>query len=245
MMQPTTLARIAGILYLTVGLFGGFAQGYFQPLLYVADDPAATYTQITTHAGLVPWGVLADLIQATAFVFLALVLQQLLRPFGEGRARAMLVLVIIAVAVMTLNNGFILGAKAVAVETSYATAFGPAGQQALVHLLLDLQHQGVLIAQVFFGLWLVPLGLLAWESNLFPRWLGALLVVGGACYLVNLTTLLVVPTVGEAIDAWIVIPCAAAEIAMVLYLLIFGVKKALSGRGPGQATPRTGSASEL
>jgi hypothetical protein len=32
-----------------------------------------------------------------------------------------------------------------------------------VFLLLDIQHY-VLIAQIFFGLWLVPLGYLAYKS---------------------------------------------------------------------------------
>jgi len=243
MRQPITLARIAGVLYLAVGIFGGFAQGYFQPLLWVAGDPAATFTQVTTFAGLIPWGVMADLVQATAFVFLALVLQQLLRPFGEPLARAMLVLVVIAVAIMTLNNGFILGARTVALEGTYATAFGQLGQQALVSLLLGMQHTGTLIAQVFFGLWLVPLGLLTWRSRRFPRWLGVLLVIGGVCYLVNLTTLILLPWFGEAIDAWIVIPCAAAEVAMVVYLLLFGLRSEPSVPGPVRATLKIDSAS--
>jgi hypothetical protein len=59
-----------------------------------------------------------------------------------------------------------------------------AGSNALV-LLLDTQHYGYLIAQIFFGLWLVPLGYLAYKSGSFPRALGVLLVVAGGCYLVG------------------------------------------------------------
>ena len=50
----------------------------------------------------------------------------------------------------------------------------------MVLLLLDTQHYGILIAQIFFGLWLVPLGYLAYKSSgMFPKWLGVLLIVGG------------------------------------------------------------------
>jgi len=36
-------------------------------------------------------------------------------------------------------------------------AFGTTGSNAMVLLLLDTQHYGIFIAQIFFGLWLVPL----------------------------------------------------------------------------------------
>ncbi len=47
-------------------------------------------------------------------------------------------------------------------------AFGAAGSNALVLLLLDLQHYVFLIAQIFFGLWLIPLGSLVVRSGMFP-----------------------------------------------------------------------------
>jgi len=94
-----------------------------------------------------------------------------------------------------------------------------------VLLLLDTQHYGILIAQIFFGLWLVPLGYLAYKSaGWFPKWLGVLLVVGGVCYLVDLLALFLVPDFGAKIHTFVVIPPAVAEISMVLYLLVIGVK---------------------
>jgi hypothetical protein len=42
MASPKRLARIAGLLYLLVGIFGGFAEGYVDPKMYVAGDAAAT-----------------------------------------------------------------------------------------------------------------------------------------------------------------------------------------------------------
>ena len=108
---------------------------------------------------------------------------------------------------------------------------------ALVLLLLDIQHYGLLIAQVFFGLWLAPLGYLAYKSGLFPKALGVVLIVAGVCYLVDLLAAFLVPDFGQQIHAFVVIPCAIAEISMVLYLLVKGVKV------PAQGTP-TASAGE-
>jgi multisubunit Na+/H+ antiporter MnhG subunit len=70
----------------------------------------------------------------------------------------------------------------------------------------------------------VPLGYLAYESGMFPKALGVLLVVGGACYLVGLLAVFLFPDVGEKINVLVTIPSAIAEISTVLYLLVVGVK---------------------
>ena len=92
-------------------------------------------------------------------------------------------------------------------------------------LLLDAQHYGIFIAQIFFGLWLIPLGYLAYKSaGMFPKWLGVLLIVGGVCYIVDLLAAFLVPDLGLRIHAFIVIPSAVAELTMVAYLLVIGVR---------------------
>jgi hypothetical protein len=70
----------------------------------------------------------------------------------------------------------------------------------------------------------VPLGYLAHKSAWFPAALCALLVVGGACSLVDLLAAFLVPDAGQAIHAVVVVPCAVAEIRMVLSLLVLGVR---------------------
>jgi hypothetical protein len=74
----------------------------------------------------------------------------------------------------------------VATDGSFAATFGPDGSDALVLMFLDLHSNGYLIAQVFFGLWLLPLGYLAYISGYFPRALGVLLMVGCFSYLADL-----------------------------------------------------------
>jgi len=221
---PKRLARIAGVLYLLVGIFGGFAQGFMEPKMYVAGNAAATAGNVVANAGLVRIGVVADLFDATIFVFLALTLYVLLNQVHKGVASAMVALVVICAGVECLNSVFEFGGLRVATDSAYVAAFGAAGSNALVYLLLDLQHYGLLIAQIFFGLWLVPLGYLAYRSGWFAKSLGVLLIVGAACYIADLLAQFLVPDFGQAIHGYITIPSAIAEISMVGYLLIVGVK---------------------
>jgi hypothetical protein len=103
-------------------------------------------------------------------------------------------------------------------------ALGTAGSNAVVLLLLDTQHYGLLVAQIFFGLWLVPLGYLADKSGMFPKALGVVFIVGGVCYLVDVLAAFLLPALSQQLHGFIVIPCAIAEIWMVLYLLVWGVR---------------------
>jgi hypothetical protein len=224
MASPKRLAGIAGVLYLIVGIFGGFAEGVMEPRMYVAGNAAATAANVVANAGLVRIGVVADLFQASIFLFLALTLYLLLEHVNRNAARAMVILVAIATSIMCLNDVFEFEGLRVATGAVDPTALGAAGSNAMVLLLLDLQHYGLLIAQIFFGLWLVPLGYLAYRSGMIPKSLGAALVGGGVCYLVDMLALFLVPDVGTNIAAFVVIPSAIAEFWMVGYLLLMGVR---------------------
>ena len=50
--SPKRLARIAGILYLLVGITGGFAEGFVEPKMYAAGDAAGTAAASSRAAGL-------------------------------------------------------------------------------------------------------------------------------------------------------------------------------------------------
>jgi hypothetical protein len=227
MTSSRRLARIAGVLYLLVGVFGGFAEGFVEPKMYVAGDAATTAGNVVANTGLVRLGVVSDLLDQTFFVFLALTLYVLLKHVHQGVARGMLVLVALAAGITCLNTVFLFEALRVATGAVDLSALGAAGSNAMVLLLLDAQHYGILVAQIFFGLWLVPLGYLAYKSGMFPKALGVVLIAGGVCYIVDLLLAFLVPDfgLGRQIHAYVVIPTTAiAEISMVIYLLVVGVK---------------------
>lgn len=216
------MARRAGLLYLTIAIFGGFAHIYVRERLYVADNAAETSANILDNLTLVRIGVAADLIQSIAFILLALTLHQTLKKYGEWLARTFLTLVAIAVPMIALNMTFQMLATIIVDSDAYTNL---ADSDTIVLLLMDLQFYGYLLAGAFFGLWLVPLGLLMVRSRRFPKALGLMLMVGGVCYLSETFTHLLHPSLGDSIGEILVVPSAIAEIWMIGYLLIKGIRE--------------------
>ncbi len=221
---PQRLARIAGVLYLLVGIFGGFAQGFVYPKIYVAGDAATTAGNVLANAGLVRSGIVADLIQATVWVFVAMTLYWLLKQVNQSMASAMVVLAAIGASITCLNVAFEFEAVQIVTGTVNLAAFGTVGSNALVLLLVDAHHYGLLTAQIFFGLWLAPMGYLAYKSGWFPKALGVVLVAACLSYLVDVLAAFLVPNFGREIHPLTSIVPAIAEVWMVGYLLVIGVK---------------------
>jgi hypothetical protein len=222
--SPKALALIAGVLYLLVGIFGGFAQGFVYPKVYSAGDAATTAANVLANADLVRSGVIADLFQATLWVFLAMTLYRLLKHVNPSVAGAMVVLAALGTGITCVNAGFEFEALRVATGAVNVTAFGAGGANALVLLLVDAHHYGLFILQIFSGLWLAPMAYLVYKSGWFPRALGAVLVVSSGAYLVDLILAFLAPALGAQIHAFLSIPPAIAEPWMVVYLLMIAVK---------------------
>ena len=224
MNSPKHLAKIAGLLYLGVGITGGFAEGFVEPRMYVAGDAATTAGNVVANAGLVRLGVVSDLVDQTLFIFLALTLYALLKHVHQSAARAMVVLVAVAAAICALSATFEFAGLRVATGAIDLSALGADGSNGIVLLLLDTQHYGLLIGQIFFGLWLVPLGYLTLNSGWFPKALSIVLVVAGTCYLVDMLTKFLVPDIGQLFSRLVTSPCIVAEIWILGYLLFVGVR---------------------
>jgi Domain of unknown function (DUF4386) len=223
MSSESTLARVAGSLYLVVAVGGGFAELVVRSSIVEPGDAAATADNIRASATLFRAGFVADLVQATFFLFTAMALYLLLRHVNELVARAMVVFVAVSVAIICLNllNQWV--ALQVATGQTLAGAVGPAGADALAGLFADMHRSGYLIAQMFFGLWLLPLGYLVLRSGWFPKVLGVLLIVGGVGYVVDLFVQFLAPGVAEVIEAFVVAPAAVGELWFVAWLLVKGV----------------------
>src|SRR5208282_4208539 len=104
--SPKRLARIAGLLYLLNGILSGFALGYVFPKMYVAGNATKSADNLLANTGLVKTAIIADLLQATIWVLLALTLYHLLKHVNKTASIAMVVLVSIGAGITLLAAVF-------------------------------------------------------------------------------------------------------------------------------------------
>lgn len=221
--SPKRLARIAGLFYVGLAVFSGLAELYVRDSVKVTGDAAATAANIAENATLFRSGFVSDLVGITCYLLVGMALYMLLKHVNGNVASAMVVFVVLAVAVLSLNMLNHFAALMVTTEGPYTAALG--GEPgALALFFLDLHGHGYSVAQIFFGLWLLPLGYLAYRSGYFPRSLGILLMIAAGTHLVEMLTHFLFPDLGQAVILLVRLPAIVAEFWMIGYLLVKGVR---------------------
>lgn len=216
-------ARLAGALYLGVVVFGIFSIAYVPSRLIRWNDAALTLQNIQSSESLFRWGIAGGVACYLCYALLPLSLYRLLKPVGEQAALLMAVLALLSVPVSFLN----LQHKFDVLSLIHSgTSMGVAADQLPREVMLHLQsyNNGITIAQVFWGLWLLPFGYLVFRSNFLPRILGVLLMAGCAGYVFSFLIDTVFPGLEQAAWAgYVRLPATVGEIGICLWLLIIGV----------------------
>lgn len=222
--SPKTIARVAGLFYLTVIVCGIFAEFFVRGKLIVSGDAAATSQNIMASPDLFRWGFVSDLMMLSAFFLLAFTLYVLLKSLSKSMSLLFLLLVTMGTAILCLNMLNHLAPLLMLTKGTYATAFQTNQLQSQVLFFLDMHHNGYMVAQIFYGAWLFPLGYLAYKSPYFPKVLGVLLMLGAVSYLSDFFIYFLASNYYRSLSPIVTLPVDIAEFSMCLWLLIKGVR---------------------
>ncbi len=212
------LARVAGVLYLIMIVCGMAAQ-LIRGSLIVPGNGAVTAGNIVASESLFRVAFVSDLFMATGFLLFAWALYVLLKPVNKNIALLFVLLATASVAILCLN---LLNQFAILIllnDAGFLAAFGAVPLNALVMLFAGLQYYGYYIAQISFGLWLVPLGYLVIKSGFLPRILGILLIIATLGHLSGFFAAFLLPGYESFADL-----VAVLEIPFGLWLLAKGVQ---------------------
>jgi hypothetical protein len=221
MTSRRSTARTAGWIYLAVAVTGGFSMLYV-PTLIVSGDASATVRNVAASEGLFRLAIVCGLACQALFVFLGLALYRLLADVQRERARLMVGLVITGAAVAFLNVLNLVPALLVASGSPF---LGKSGTDGVAMLYLGLHLEGIVLAKVFFGLWLIPLGLLIVRSGFLPLVIGWMLVAGGVGYVIDVLVHFLAPGIAATVTPIATAPSGLAEIALIFWLLIKGANE--------------------
>ena len=216
--------RVAGLWYLLLVFIGPLRLIYIPSKLLVHGDAAATATNIAAHEWLFRFGIVADLAGAIVLVMLTLAFYRLF----EGVSRQLAVQVVIFGGVMPaliyiVNSVSDAAALMIVKGPNVLAVFDKPQRDALAWLFVQLHDHQVTSAEILWGVWLFPLGLLVYRSGFLPRFLGVWLLVNGVAYVALSLTGLLIPDLQDAIFLYAQ-PAFFGEIALVLWLLIKGAK---------------------
>ena len=216
-------ARVAGLLYLLASIIGFFCLAYVPGKLIVSGDATATANHIRASETLLRFGIASELIAFTIFIFVVLALYRLFKAVSEKYAVAMATLLLISIPISLLNVLNEIAALVLVSGGGFLSAFEKGQVDALAYLFLRLHGQGFIVAQIFWGLWLFPFGILVIRSGFIPRFLGVLLFVAGSGYLASSFTSLLLPSYRHLVDQFTTV-LTAGELPIIFWLLIWGAK---------------------
>src|SRR5712672_4020845 len=193
---PNNQGRVAGLLYVLTSAMGFFAMGYVPDKIIVHANAAATATNIAAHETLFRIGIAGELISQAAFIFVALALYNLLKGVNHRQASLMVILIVVSIPIAFVNELNSVAALALVRGADFLSVFEKPQRDALAMLFLNLHNHGFGVAEIFWGLWLFPLGLLIYRSGFFPRILGVLLMLRCFAYVVESFIYFLLPQYG-------------------------------------------------
>jgi hypothetical protein len=218
-------ARVAGTLYIVGSLVAVVRLIYIPTTLIVSENATATVSNITRHELLFRFGILSQLLTGALWIFVTLALYRLFKEVDRGLAVLMVILgSLMQVPIFFVNSVNDAAALLFARGTDFLSLFDKPQRDAYTMLFLNLHHYGDLANEIFWGLWLLPFGLLVYKSRFLPRVLGAWLMIACFGYLASSFAGFLLPAYEDKVINYTQ-PLLLAEVAIMLWLTIVGAKE--------------------
>jgi hypothetical protein len=224
-------ARYAGLLYLLMAVTAAFSLLTMPSSIIVKGNATQTVQNLLAQEMTVRWVMLSHFASHGFFLLLVMTFYRLLKGVNDHAARLMVTFVAVQVPLIfvgeALNFCALLSAKGELLQS-----FSPPERADTIMLLLKIRSTLWIGAQVFWGLWLIPLGQLFYASGFMPRVLGITLIVGGVSYIVQSAYVLLFPVLNPMLITITNTPPSIAEISTILWLLIMGTTGKTSSSQP-------------
>jgi hypothetical protein len=218
------MGRFAGLLFLILVITGVFAEFFVRQKLYVHNDPATTTQNIIENQWLFRLGFVSDLVMSTMFFIYGYVLYLIFKSVNKNISLFLLLCAVISVAMFCQNSLNQFAALELLTNADYSEGFKSEQLQDLSAFFLNIHIKGYYVNQIFFGLYLLPLGYMIIKSGIVPKVIGVFLVLGFIGDMIDFVVYFLFPNAESVILANITIPADIGEISLCLWLIIKGVK---------------------
>ena len=220
-------ARLAGFLYLIMGLTGFYTLMYVPSQITVKGDTTATIHNILSHEFLFRTAIASTLISGVLSIYMAMVLYKLFKQVNALQARLLVAFVIAPVPISFAIETFRIAALMI-FKGELLKTLEPAQAQDVAMLFLKMYSYGTVVWEIFMGFWLIPFGILVYRSKFILRIIGVLLFIAGIGYTVDSLTFILFPEYLKFTKLTAYTLSGIGEVSIMLWLLIIGVKDHLS-----------------
>jgi hypothetical protein len=218
-------ARVAGLVYIVASVIGVVRLLYVPSKLFVHGNPAATASNIASHELLFRTGIVCNLVSSVLFIYVTLTLYRLFKQVDQSLAVQMVILgSLMPVPIFFINSVTDAAALLFARGDVLVSVFEKSQREAFVAVFLNLHHHLDLANAIFWGLWLLPFGLLVYRSRFLPRVLGVWLVAECFAWLLFSFAGLLRPGTENTVFTYSQ-PLMFAEVAIMFWLAIRGAKE--------------------
>lgn len=226
MIDPTQhkLIRTSGWLYLLLAVSAPFGLLYVPGKITVPGNAAATAENVKSFEDLIRIGIASELFHQALVIFLVFVLYKLFKPVDEHLSRLLVALgALVSVPIMFVNVLNYFAAFLILKDPGFIASFEQSQLDILAFLFIRLHDKGIIIASIFWGLWLFPFGMLAIRSGFIPRVYGYLLLLAGSGYVIAAATNIVLPAYSSRVGQVTMI-LEMGELPIILWLFIRGLR---------------------
>lgn len=180
--QEKPYSQLAGLLYLTIAIVGGFSIGFMPTKIVSEGNAALTFQNLLEHQELFRWGIAGDIVVLVLETFLTVMLYQLFKSASTtGMTIATYSRLAMAI-IMGLNLVNYMIPAIIMNQPEFLTSFSSAELESLTLLFFKAHKYGELAWQIFFSIHLFTLGYVIQKSGKTPKWLGIIMLLGGIGY---------------------------------------------------------------
>lgn len=219
---PRRAALIAGIGYVLLFGLAVFANFFVREGLVVTDDAQATAINIAESNALFRFGLLAFVAIFLIDIVVAWALHIVFRAQHHDLSLVAAWSRLVYTVLLGVAAVFFFQALVFYDSAAVADVMSSAERNAQAYVGLELFNSAWMIGLAAFGLHLIVLGFLAARSTETPRWLGRLMIVAGAAYIIDTTAHTVLANYADHADTFLVmvaLPSVIAEGWFGLWLL--------------------------
>lgn len=208
-----TDSRLTGLFYLGIAITGMFSYLFARAKIYVPGEAMTTATNLVEMESLAQFGIAAELALVAFQALAAVWFFKLFRKVNDFAAGTLAVFGTVNAIAILISNAFWLSALIISQRASLPITVEQANS---IMMMFELHETTWLVSNLFFGLWLLPMGYLAYKAKI-SNILAWILYAGGTGYVISAFWATLFPA--SSIVDLLASPATIGEFWMIGYLL--------------------------